>query len=154
MASPLPRAVRLSSWTEMLAELDRIVDAPQVTLAGTWTVSQVFEHCAQSIVYSMIGYPKLRSALFRVTVGRIAKGKFLGQGYMTHDLEAPVPGAAPLKPGDDRRAGATELRDAIASFQAFHGEPAAHLAYGPCTLAEYERIHAMHFANHVSAVSL
>jgi Protein of unknown function (DUF1569) len=137
----------------MVAEVDRLASS-QVTVVGNWTLAQIFEHCAQSIGYSMTGYPQLRSKLFRVTVGRIAKGKFLGQGYMSHDLEAPVPGAPALGTDGDTAVAATKLRDAVAAFKAFTGEPAPHLAYGPCTLAEYERVHAMHFANHASRVSI
>jgi|HubBroStandDraft_1064217.scaffolds.fasta_scaffold127205_2 hypothetical protein len=136
----------------MLAEVDRLASIP-VTVVGNWTLSQIFEHCGQSIGYSMTGYPQPRSKLFRLTIDRIAKSKFLGQGYMSHDLEAPVAGAPALGTGDDVATAASKLRDVVSKMQAFQGEPAPHLAYGPCTLAEYERIHAMHFADHASRVT-
>jgi hypothetical protein len=139
--------MRATSFREVRALLERAGDQPQ--LVGPWGYSEVLQHCAQSIECSMQGYPKLRSGLFRATVGRIAKSKFLKQGHMSHDLGAAVPGAPALDAAVLVPEARGRLLAAISSFEAFETELCEHLAYGPCTKAEYEKLHAMHVANHL-----
>ena len=141
--------VRLGNWDDVLQQLDGIRRAPASALDGPWPLPVALAHCAQSIELSMIGYPVMRSALFRATLGRLAKRRFLARGVMSHDRAAPIPGAPAVK--DESLSPALgRLRGAIAAFQAFHGELAPHLAYGKCTKVEYERLHAMHVADHLS----
>ncbi len=136
------------TFAEVSRALDVLEESPPERVGGL-PLAQALEHCAQSIEYSLRGYPSLRSRLFRATVGRIAKRKFLTQGRMRHDTTAPVPGAPPL--GTSDLAGAlTRLRAAIHAFKAHDGPLAEHLAYGPCNKAEYEALHAMHVADHLS----
>ncbi|MBE7484105.1 MAG: DUF1569 domain-containing protein [Polyangiaceae bacterium] len=141
--------MRATSFREVRALLEGLGDAP--ALAGPWSYSEVLQHCAQSIECSMQGYPKLRSGLFRATIGRIAKRKFLKQGHMSHDLAAAIPGAPALDPALPLEAARERLLTAMGRFEALAAEPKEHLAYGPCTKAEYERLHAMHVANHLGA---
>jgi hypothetical protein len=35
-----------------------------------WTLAQMLEHAAQSVEYSLRGFPEMKSGLFRATVGR------------------------------------------------------------------------------------
>ena len=72
-------------------------------------------HCAQSIEYSLTGYPKLRSGLFRATIGPLAKRKFIRANRMSHDVSAPVPGA-PVLDGDDVAAAKARLVAAVATL--------------------------------------
>ncbi len=135
-----------------LATLDdvlRAVDEAPAAPGLGWALA----HCAQSIDCSVHGYPRLRSGLFRATVGRLVKRRFLGRGAMTHDTSAPIAGAAELPrdlPADDGRA---RLRAAIDAFRAHAGALAPHLAYGACTREQYERLHAMHVADHLGALA-
>lgn len=131
-----------------LAEKLRAWEASIPTVPGSWSFAQTIEHCAQSIEYSVSGYPRLRSGLFRATVGRIAKHRFLSKGAMSHDLSAPVPGAPALEM-TDAKAAIARLERAITAFQAHDRPLAPHLAYGPCTKAEYEALHVMHVADHI-----
>jgi len=144
MADPL----RFSSFDDVERALATFASSAP-TFTGAWPLGTVLSHCAQSIECSLAGYPKLRSALFRATIGRFALRRFLRQGFMSHDLAAPIAGAPTL---DDvpLAEGATRLRLAIAKFRAHEGALHPHLAFGPLTKEEYERVHAMHFANHVS----
>lgn len=137
----------MNTFAALLARMDAWASAPP-SPRGPWTLAHTLEHCAQSIEYSLSGYPALRSGLFRATVGRIAKRKFLSAGRMRHDLAAPVPGAPALASSDAAVAEA-RLRAAIAAFQAHEGAFADHLAYGPCSKAEYEALHVMHVADHL-----
>lgn len=144
----------MTTWQQVHAGLDALERADRAEVPGPWTLPQVLVHCAQSIEYSLEGYPRPRSALFRATIGRIAKRKFLSQGYMSHGLDAAIPGAPALE-SPNLRAALERLRRAIARFEA--AEPSAlkpHLAYGPCDKREYEALHAMHLADHLAAARL
>jgi hypothetical protein len=143
---------QLASFDDVLETLLGIEDRLEARPRGAWTLPQVLEHCAQSIEYSIDRYPVLKSGLFRATVGRIAKRKFLGAGAMSHNLEAAIPGAPELAADADATAVLARLRRAIEAFRAHQGPFADHLAYGPCSKEEYERLHAMHVADHLSAL--
>ncbi len=143
--------MRATSFSEIRSELERLGDAPEVT--GTFSYSEILQHCAQSIEFSMSGYPELRSALFRATVGKIAKGKFLRQGFMTHKLDAPVPGAPSLDPSTSVARARQRLLAAMTTLSSFDGELAPHLAFGKCDKSDYEQIHSMHIAEHLTCVS-
>jgi len=114
-----------------------------------WPLPEVLTHCAQSIEYSVRGYPVLRSGLFRATIGPLVKRRFLAKGAMSHDLTAPIAGAPALEPAPPFPEAVARLRQAIETFEAHPGPFAPHLAYGPCTKDEYDVLHALHVADHL-----
>jgi hypothetical protein len=140
---------RLHTFDEVLQALDA-VERSTPKLQGSWSLAQVLGHCAQSIEYSLNGYPKLKPAWFRATVGPLVKRRFLGRGEMSHDLEGAIEGAPLVDPNEPLREVISRLRSAIAKFRAHSGPLAPHLAYGACSRDEYEKLHAMHIANHFS----
>jgi hypothetical protein len=127
----------------LLARLD-----PGMTPGGSWTLAQTLHHCAESIESSLTGYPKLKPAFVRATIGALVKRRFLGRGAMRHDLTAPLPGGAPPTDGPVDAAIA-RLRRAIEAFARYDGALAPHPVYGACTKAEYDALHAMHIADHL-----
>jgi hypothetical protein len=140
-----PALTRLDDLEPALAPLLR---SARPSPPGSWDLAQVLAHCAQSIEYSMTGYPRLRSALFRALVGPVVKRRFIRRGRMSHDRSAPVPGAPELE-RLSLDAAAARLRAAIAAFRAFDGPLAPPLAYGRCTKADYDTLHALHLADHL-----
>src|SRR5258706_10635071 len=66
---------------------------------GAWDLAQVLHHAAQSIEYSLVGFPELKPAWFRASVGSYAFALFNARGQMSHSLDEPIPGAPPLAPG-------------------------------------------------------
>lgn len=120
---------------------------------GAWTLAQMLNHAAQSIDYSIDGFPELKSALFRNAVGRVAFAVFQARGKMGHSLNEPIPGApaldaqAPLEPAIARALAA------LRRFEAHAGALAPHFAYGELDKAQYTRAHLMHLANHWSEVA-
>jgi hypothetical protein len=128
----------------------RTVDVP----AKSWTLAQAIAHCAQSIECSISAYPRLRSALFRATIGPIVKRRFLRAGAMSHDTVAPIAGA-PEIPSTIALADACDrLAAASRAFATHDGPFAPHLAYGRCTKDEYARLHWLHVADHLRAFEL
>lgn len=137
----------LDQLTGLLDSLD-----PNLRSDG-WTLAQALSHCAQSVEYSLSGYPRLRSGLFRATIGPIVKRKFIRAGQMKHDLTAPVAGAPDLPASLGFEESRTRLRDALRAFADHEGPLAPHLAYGRCTKDEYATLHLLHLQDHLRAFS-
>jgi len=143
--------LRCTTFSDVLAALDALPLTTPEAAPQRFTPAQAVVHCAQSIEYSMTGYPRLRSALFRATVGPLVKRKFLRAGSMTHDLAAPIAGAPAVPADADLASALARLRAAIAGFRCFDGALLPHLAYGACSRSEYEALHSMHVADHLRA---
>ncbi len=144
MASP--------TLTELTERLSKDLGRPEADLlapGAAWNLSQTLQHCAQTVRYSVTGYPRLKPALFRATAGALAKRLFLRRGATKHSLEAELDGAPPLDPSLPSAAAASDLADAVALFTAHTGPHAPHPAYGRCTHDEFARLHAMHLAEHL-----
>ncbi|WP_267896242.1 MULTISPECIES: DUF1569 domain-containing protein [Streptomyces] len=85
----------------LVERLHQNLDRPERDLlapGSTWNLSQTVQHCAQTVRYSVTGYPVLKPALFRVTAGSLARRVFLRRGAMKHPLGAEIDGAPPLDP--------------------------------------------------------
>jgi hypothetical protein len=126
------------------------------TLAGArsltaWSVPHVIEHAAQSIEYSLDGYPELRSETFRASVGALAFAAFKRGGRMWHDTTEAIPGAPPLA-ATALAPAIARLRNALARFAAHPGAFAPHFAYGALDRDDYLRAHLMHLANHAREI--
>ena len=115
---------------------------------GAWNVPQLLEHLAQSIEYSMSGYPAPKPAWFQSTLGKTAFALFDARGKMSHDRDEPIPGAPALDAEVTLKHGVQRLLDAMDAFAAWTGPLKPHFAYGPLSKAEYQRAHLMHIAHH------
>lgn len=121
---------------------------PADRMEGAWTLPQVLVHLAQSVEYSIDGYPELRSALFRAAVGRVAFAVFESRGAMGHSLSEPIPGAPALDPASALDPARARLVAALQRFAEHTGPLAPHFAYGELDKDRYLRAHLMHLANH------
>lgn len=120
--------------------------------ATAWTWAQTLVHCAQSIEYSLQGFPSPKSALFQSTLGAAAFKVFALRGRMSHNLAEPIPGAPSLEAqATDASVAMARLRQAVQDFAVHTGALQPHFAYGALGRAQYEQAHAMHLANHLSA---
>jgi Protein of unknown function (DUF1569) len=117
---------------------------------GSFTLAQMLEHAAQSVEYSLNGFPQAKSAVFQATVGRAAFAVFDARGAMSHGLDEPIPGAPALSLA--LPAAAERLLTALKSFEAHTGVLAPHFAYGELDKGQYTRAHLMHLANHWAEV--
>ena len=135
----------MKDCTSWIASLER---ARSAHTTGTWPLSSVLDHLAQSIEMSMEGFPQPKPALFQMTAGRAAFAVFRARGKMSHGLAEPIPGAAPLDIGADWKPAARRLRTAIARFESHAGKLKPHFAYGELDKGDYALAHCMHIANH------
>jgi hypothetical protein len=138
---------------ELLAQLKRL-PAAKLKSHGSWSVSKVFQHLAQSIRYSRLGYPKAKSALFQYTAGAAALNIFSARGTMSHPLDEPIPGAAKLVDAVPNDVALAELITEIELFLAWQGDLAPHFAYGKLTKAQYYSAHYLHVQNHLQEITL
>lgn len=148
------RQLVFGTLREALGEVERLNAASVHALAPAtvWNWSQTLEHCAQSIEYSLQGFPAPKSALFQRTLGAAAFSVFAQRGRMSHSLAEPIPGAPALDTlAPDATAALARLRKAVQDFAAHTGALHPHFAYGALSRAQYEQAHAMHLANHLSA---
>jgi len=142
----------------LVDRLDRALEAGQAegqVLAqdAVWNLSQTVQHCAQSIGYSVTGYPALKPAWLRATVGRVVKTVFLKRGSMKHSLDAPLEGAPPLDPTMPATEAISRLRTAVDTFTAHSGPHRPHPMYGECTHEEYAKLHSMHVEEHLPGLT-
>lgn len=120
---------------------------------GAWTLAQMLEHAAQSVEYSMHGFPSVKSALFQATAGKLAFAVFDGRGRMSHSLAEPIPGAPAIAPSAPLDAAIARALKAYADFEVYSGALAPHFAYGALDKAQYTRAHLMHLADHWAEVA-
>jgi len=118
------------------------------TFVGEWKAYKTFIHLAQSIEYSMSGYPKHKSDLFKSIVGKSAFAVFSKKGSMSHGLNEPIPGAPPIQDSGDNDLALQHLTQTLEDFNHHKGKLKPHFAYGELTHAEYAFAHTMHVYNH------
>lgn len=144
------RELRFRSLAQAREELETLVSAKQRVSSGGWNWAQTLVHCAQSIEFSMVGFPQLKSRFFQATAGSAAFALFELRGRMSHDRTEPIPGASKLELDSDEHKAVDRLRTAMAAFDAWQKELQPHFAYGQMTKPAYELAHAMHLADHLS----
>ncbi|MDH4059861.1 MAG: DUF1569 domain-containing protein [Aquincola sp.] len=120
---------------------------------GAWNLSQMLQHVAQSIEYSIDSYPEKKSGMFRATVGAAAFTVFDLRGVMGHALDEPIPGAPALDRDAPLPAAIRRALAALRRFESYEGVLAPHFAYGALDKAQYTRAHLMHLANHWTEVT-
>lgn len=147
---PRPGAVSIEGAQAFLRTLE---GQALVSLKG-WNPTEVFNHCAQSIEYSMKGYPELKPGWFRNSVGPLAFGVFSARGAMRHPLQEIIPGATALDQPATQGAALARLQDAFTEFAAYTAPLHPHFAYGLLNHGEYAEAHVLHLYNHMSLVRL
>lgn len=147
---PQPAVVSLEGARQVLADLQ----GKTLRSVRGWSPSQVFNHCAQSIDYSIDGYPELKPVWFRHSLGPTAFAVFSARGAMRHPLDEVIPGAAPLHEPASQAEALQRLQMAFERFASHAGELQPHFAYGALSHAEYGQAHVMHLYNHLSLIRL
>ena len=119
---------------------------------GTWNLSQMLQHCAQSVRYSLDGYPQMFSTVFQNTAGSAAATVFRAVGRMRHDLNEAIPGASELDAALPVAESRNLLVQALQDFQDYTGTLQPHFAYGDLSKEAYAAAHWLHVRNHLDAL--
>lgn len=118
----------------------------------SWPLPQVLEHCAQSVEFSLRGFPEAKPEWFQHSAGSLAFSVFDRRGRMSHGLTEPIPGAAALVE-TDLAVAVARLDRSLSDFENHTGPLMPHFAYGALDKAQYTRAHLMHLANHAEEIS-
>ena len=151
-AARAPDLAAFASLAETRRTLDALKRKPP-RLTGAWDLAQVLHHAAQSVEYSLTGFPQPKPAWFRSTVGPLAFAVFSARGRMSHGLAEPIPGAPAIAAGQPLDGAVERLAAALAAFETHGGPLAPHFAYGALDKPAYTRAHLMHLANHWDEVA-
>jgi hypothetical protein len=137
----------VKSLADALKWLDALAASPKARTTQGWPLPRVLEHLAQSIEFSVSGFPEPKSALFQNTAGAAAFAVFKWRGKMSHGLAEPIPGA-PALAATELAVASARLRVAIGAFDSHSGALKPHFAYGSLNKTDYALAHSFHIANH------
>lgn len=135
-----------------LQQLTSLSQQP-ILSTGEWNPYQIFMHCAQSIEYSMQGFPEHKSDTFKNTVGQLAFAIFSTKGKMRHNLSEAIPGAPFISSEQNIQLALQRLTHAFTEFKQYKGALAPHFAYGELSKTEYEIAHVIHLNNHLQEIN-
>lgn len=151
--SPWMEAEDLSDYQSLVTEL--LTKPNSIKLDGNWSPGKVLAHCAQSIEFSIQGYPEMKSSIFRGSIGKVAFSVFAFKNKMNHGLEEPIPGADEIDNATEVKVGAKRLLQAIERFsKTAESSLRPHFAYGELTKEEYDLAHTLHIKNHMERLLL
>jgi Protein of unknown function (DUF1569) len=139
-----------SSLDEALRRIQDFANGGMEAKNGNWSLYKTLHHGAQSIEFSLVGYPAHKSSLFKNTAGKLALHIFLAKDAMSHDINMPIPDAPNIESDGDAIQGFTRLEAAVQSFWNHQGAYKEHFAYGKLTKEQYDKIQALHLANHLT----
>jgi hypothetical protein len=128
----------------------RSIPPQDLQFSGHWNGFQTLSHLAQSVEFSMTGYPQHKSELFKSMIGKSAFKLFSQKGKMFHNLEEVIPGAAELTPQGATEQAMARLITALEKFSQFQLPLAPHFAYGELSHEDYALAHVMHVYDHFS----
>ncbi|NVJ65584.1 MAG: DUF1569 domain-containing protein [Gammaproteobacteria bacterium] len=133
-------------------ELLDSIDLSKAKSTTTWSLSQVFIHCAQSVECSIKGFPEHKSALFQETVGSLAFSLFKASGSMTHNTTEEIPALISFQPNISLKPAIDYLKTQLIAFKHYNGKLQPHFAYGDLNKREYEIAHVLHLLDHCSEI--
>jgi hypothetical protein len=139
------RPLNFARLDEVMADVDRLLEGHETV--GKWSLGQVCHHLAETIRCSVEGFPTHMPWPIRRAIGPWIYRKIDRDGRMPAGIKAPA--YLQPSPGLDARDGAESLREAIRLYQA-NGPIAEHPIFGPFTPSQWERIHCIHCAHHLS----
>lgn len=140
------RSLTFARMDEIMPEVDRLLAGH--TLVGNWGLAQMCNHLSNSIQMSVEGFGIKLPWLLRATVGRIAKREIFSTGVMRSGIKLPkkfLPAT-----GLDDRAEAEALRAAIGYYFTNPTPRAPHPMLGELSGPEWDRLHCIHSAHHLS----
>ncbi|NND33712.1 MAG: DUF1569 domain-containing protein [Saprospiraceae bacterium] len=147
----MQRPLIMRNLGEVLDFLQLIEDGKEISVQGAWDLDQHLIHCAHSIEFAMSGYPSRKPLIFQNTIGTLVFHYFDWRNYMRHPTNAFNPGES----DEDivvGQCGIERLKETIASFDAWDGPMQRHRFYGHLTKKQYDKVNAMHIANHLELV--
>ena len=136
----------------MLDKLEALTKSPLEKASG-WDATRTFHLLAQSVEFSMAGFPEEISQVFLRTVGQLAFKVFNARGKMSHGLEDVIPGEVVATEGAAVD-GILRLKTALSTFREYEADLKPHFAYGHLSKDDYAIAHVLHINNHLEEFQL
>ena len=115
---------------------------------GKWDLAHTLHHAAQSVEFSMKGFPSHKPDWFKSTFGQAAFAMYSSRGSMSHTLDEPIPGAPDIAQGQPLSEAVDHIVTALKTFELYQGVLFQHFAYGELNKTDYTRAHLLHLADH------
>ena len=149
-------AKSVSEWFEQSIKRLKSLQQQRLTFTGPWQAFATFSHLAESIEFSLAGFPQQKSTSFKTWVGKPAFSLFKAIGKMKHNTAEPIPGAKPLDytntDPEAINAAIARVIDALLAFQnstVFY----PHFAYGDLSHDDYLIAHLLHIDDHLALLT-
>ena len=153
MANNGRRALQFENFEEVIADVQAL-NANGYEKLGQWDLSQICDHLATWIAFSMDGFPRapfsMRSLLWilRHTVGRRELDRVLRSGQMPDG--APTFRSSVALPARDAGPAIKRLQQAIQRFEGHTGPWCVSPLYGPMTAVQWHQMHLIHCSHHLN----
>ncbi len=141
------RALRFEDLGQVAEEVKRLRRGGYVR-AGKWGLAQVCEHLALALEAMMTGFPRPFPWWVRWLGGPVVRAWVFATGRFPAGLPTPA-GVAPAADVDEGAA-IHHLLEALERFTRFDGPLAPHPAFGRLSRRQWERLHLIHCAHHLS----
>jgi hypothetical protein len=140
------RTLSFARLDDVMPDVDRLLLGH--TTVGKWSLGQMCRHLCWSVTHSIEGYSEQAPWIVRVTLGRFALRGLLSSERIAEGFKTPT--SMVPKPGLDARAEAEALRAALRLFAVHNGPMALHPFFGTMTRDQWELLHRIHCAHHLS----
>lgn len=135
-----------------LKTLDKFSNTTIVHL-GQWNPYQILTHCAQSVEYSMSGYPEHDSDLFKNTVGTLVFSFFSPRKNVSW-VNGSCSGSASYRNQRRFNKCVGSIRESLDGFSRLPREVRTTFSYGQLTKEEFTIAHVIHLNNHLEELTV
>lgn len=142
------RTLSFATLDQVMPEVDRLLEGHDTV--GRWTLGQICNHLATSVIGSVEGFSVRAPWLLRATLGRVLRRRLMSTGRMAAGIK--LPEKVLPRPGLNDRAEAEALRGALQLYAANTEPLAPHPMFGRMSREDWTRLHCIHCAHHLSFV--
>ena len=154
LTSPETLKLPLQTIPKAILRLEALKNVELKTRNRNMSIGQVFEHCAQSIEGSTIGYSlECHKSRPKKMIGRTALAIFSWLRCMIHDTSATLDGIN-MTEEITQEEGIQLCIDALTNFDSFSGNLAEHFVYGNLSKPTYTQAILLHIENHLRMMSI
>jgi len=140
------RDLQLASFDEVMPEVAGLLDGHETV--GNWSLGQILNHLAMTLRMSVDGTTLRAPWILRKTVAPFVLRNVFKTGRLREGIK--LPESVLPRPGLDARAEAEGLRAALDYYAAAAGPMADHPFFGRMSRADWDRLHLIHIAHHLS----
>jgi len=143
--TPERRTISYGSLDEIMPDVERLLAGHSTV--GKWSLAEICNHLA-TVIRRSIDLPASTQFDPSLLMDADRRREVFESGRLSEGL--PQPASAPAVEARGEREEADGLREAIEYFKNSPGPVVGHRYFGPMTRAEWDRLHCIHTAHHLS----